>query len=59
MASKREREREHERRMAEERATVDAKLASLKGQSRADLEADDRRGASSPLGMGTTKRRQR
>jgi len=35
------------------RSEVDRKLASLKGQSRAELEADNRRAASSPLGHGT------
>ena len=35
------------------RADVDRKLASLRGVSRKDLQADDRRGASSPPGGGS------
>jgi hypothetical protein len=56
MPTKREREHEHGRRMAEQKAGVDRKLASLKGVSSRELEADNRRGASSPLG-GSKRRR--
>ena len=49
MAKKDERKRVSEARKAD----VDAKLATLRGLSRAELEADDRRGAASPLGHGT------
>ena len=39
-------------------AEVSKRMATLHGQARADLERDDRRGASSPLG-GTVKRKGR
>jgi hypothetical protein len=39
------------------RDQVSRRLATLKGQSRADLERDDRRGAISPLGHGKRKGR--
>ena len=42
---------------------INRKLATLHGRSRSELERDDRRGASSPLGMGShskpVKRRER
>ena len=34
-------------------AEVTRKMASLRGQSRSDLERDDTRGAMSPLGKGS------
>ncbi len=51
---------EREKAMPAAQAEVTRRMASLKGQSRADLERDDRRGASSPLGMGShSKRKER
>jgi hypothetical protein len=38
---------------ADYRGDVDKKLLTLRGQTRKDLEVDDRRDASSPLGMGS------
>jgi hypothetical protein len=57
MATRRDQERAHEERMATGRerfarrqSEVSADLARLKGVSKSALEADERRGASSPLG---------
>jgi hypothetical protein len=42
------------------KAEVSKRMVSLKGQSRSELERDDLRGASSPLGMGShSKRKER
>jgi hypothetical protein len=38
---------------------VGRRMAELKGQSRSDLERDDLRGASSPLGRGSFSKRER
>jgi hypothetical protein len=43
---------------AERAGNVTKDLVRLKGQSRADLERDDMRGAGSPLGMGTHSKRE-
>jgi hypothetical protein len=41
---------------ASPKAEVSKRMASLHGQSRAELERDDIRGASSPLGGGSLSR---
>jgi hypothetical protein len=41
------------------RKAVAGDLARLKGMSRADLERDDKRGAASPLGMGSHSKKEK
>jgi hypothetical protein len=50
--------RKHEPPRRDRKADVAADLARLKGMNRADLERDDRRGASSPLGMGSKSKKE-
>lgn len=45
------------KRSADRKAGVAADMARLKGKSRSDMERDDRRGPSSPLGQGTGSKR--
>jgi hypothetical protein len=53
--------RKHEPPKRSRKADVAADMTRLKGQSRADLERDDRRGPGSPLGygMGAKKMKER
>ena len=44
---------------ADYRVDVDRRLATLRGQSLKELETDDRRGASSPIGHGAEAARRK
>jgi hypothetical protein len=46
-------------RSAKRKAGVERDLARLGGRSRADVERDDQRGASSPLGKGSHSKREK
>jgi hypothetical protein len=63
MAVSRKHEREGERRMAMGRPSyakdVQEGMSRLGGQSTSKLEPDDRRGAASPLGMGSHSKEKR
>jgi hypothetical protein len=63
MAVSRKHEREGEKRMAQSRPSyakdVQERMTGLGGKSTSKLEPDDRRGAASPLGMGSHSKKEK